>query len=262
MIEIATPISHLFEDENVAKKIAAASDCLECRDKSLYNTMEKQFLFHCEVQINHPLNEESVDYLKTIKKLKPDLKLISFHMASACTEPVLETKPFNIFKPGGRMLQRKEMIENTRANCKKIRSVMGTDVKIAVENNNYYPTDAYKHITEPDFISEVVNTNEILFLFDLAHAKLSAHNQKARQEEYIRALPMDKCIQIHSCIPEIPGPDDIAIDRHGLPGIQDFFEVKDILGNYPTIHYITIEYYQDPEKLVHSLQQLRSIIHE
>ena len=32
MLRLATPISHLFKDEEQARKIINASDCLECRD--------------------------------------------------------------------------------------------------------------------------------------------------------------------------------------------------------------------------------------
>ena len=42
---------------------------------------------------------------------------------------------------------------------------------------NYYPTKAYDIVADGSFISEVVKSNK-LFLFDLAHAQVTASNKK------------------------------------------------------------------------------------
>ena len=41
-LKIATPISHLFENENISFQIIDLSDCLECRDHSLNKGFKKQ----------------------------------------------------------------------------------------------------------------------------------------------------------------------------------------------------------------------------
>ena len=46
--QIATPISHQFENEFFAKEIIAVSDCLEVRERSLESEWPNQHLFHIE----------------------------------------------------------------------------------------------------------------------------------------------------------------------------------------------------------------------
>ena len=69
-------------------------------------------------------------------------------------------------------------------NIPKIKNILG-DIEILIENNNYYPTKAYDIITDADFISNLVYDNNIGFLFDQAHAEITAHNQKIKYEEYV-----------------------------------------------------------------------------
>ena len=42
--QIATPISHQFENKNYGKEISAVSDCLEVRERSIDSVWENQFL--------------------------------------------------------------------------------------------------------------------------------------------------------------------------------------------------------------------------
>ena len=53
MVILATPISHLFEDDNVAREILEASDCLECRDRTVDIRMPKEELFHFDANLIH-----------------------------------------------------------------------------------------------------------------------------------------------------------------------------------------------------------------
>ena len=80
---------------------------------------------------------------------------------------------------------------------------MSKKINFAIENNNYYPLEAYDIIADPKFISEIVNENKINFLFDIAHAKVSASNMNIDFKKYIDELPMSKMIQIHICKPYI-----------------------------------------------------------
>ncbi len=66
MIKLATPISHLFEDNNFGQSIIEHSDCLECRDRSIDSTAPNQELFHCELQPIHEWSKAELDYLLKI----------------------------------------------------------------------------------------------------------------------------------------------------------------------------------------------------
>lgn len=252
MPSIVTPVSHLFRDPSIAQRIADNSDYLECRDHSPQFESSAQILFHTDIEPAHRLTQEDFDYLKRIKTEKPNLKLVSFHLASCYHSPILKG---GLFLPGGYHYSRSELMSNARENFTKIKAIFGPEVMIAVENNNYYDTPAYEDITDPIFISEVVYTNEIFFLYDLAHAKVSAHNLGISYEAYKTKLPLDKALQIHICKSGLR--DGVAYDAHFLPEAEEWDEIKLILTNFPQIQYLTIEYYKELEGLIESLQYLK-----
>lgn len=257
MVELATPISHLFKDGDVAEEIIQHSDVLECRDEEIDSNYPKQDVFHCELQIQHKHDEKIFSYLEKIKEQKSDLKLISFHMASGCTHPRLIE---GVFQVGGTELSRDEMKDNAAENVSRFRDIFG-ETTIAVENNNFYPTAAYNYIADPDFIAEVADENNLSFLFDIAHAKISAHNKQMEFEEYKSILPLSRMIQVHICKPAID-EDNMAYDAHGCPDQDDLNEVKDLLLEYNTIKYLTVEYYKDKENLINSLVEFKKLADE
>lgn len=114
-------------------------------------------------------------YIKELIESKTNLKLISFHMSSACHEPIVSK--YGICQCGGKVYSRHEMCDNAESNIAWIRSFLDSDIDIAIENNNYYPTSAYNDITEGDFISNIVKMNNTYFLFDIAHAIVTACNK-------------------------------------------------------------------------------------
>ncbi len=268
MIKLATPISHLFADSDSAKCIIDVSDCLECRDRSIENESANQELFHCEIEPIHKLTDEDFSYLEDIKQRKKDLKLITFHMATSCTKPSLEFSKIKsgVFELGGTSYSRAEMLENANKNLQKIKGIFGDEVKIALENNNYYPTEAYRYVTDADFITQVINDNDVYFLFDIAHAQVTAHNKGVDFEVYKNQLPLNKTIQIHICTPFIPemgidvnDSENIAYDAHNYPDDFKISEVKYMLENYSQVKYLTVEYYRDVENLVKSIGEVRAI---
>jgi len=262
VLKIATPISHLFKDTLFAKQIIEVSDCLECRDKTIDDKSPNQELFHCELEPIHILTEEDFIYLENIKNQKKDLKLITFHMATSCSEPVLEHSKIKsgMFDVGGYLYTRDALLKNARDNLKKIKDIFGDDIKVAVENNNYYPTEAYKYVTDAEFISEVVNQNDIYFLFDIAHAQVTAHNKGISFEEYKSKLPLNKVVQLHICSPDIDSISNIAYDAHNYPDEFKLKEVGKLIKKYSQIEYLTVEYYRDIENLVLSINEVKEML--
>jgi len=259
MIKLATPVSHLFKNKDYEKIIVESSDVLECRDISVdYNNyINKQELFHCELQPIHEWGDTEWRFLQQIKDTKPNLKLLTLHLASCCDKPSIDGR---MFKLGGREYTRQEMKIFAKNNLSKIKNIFGVRVDIAIENNNYYPTEAYKHITEAEFISEIVNENDLKFLFDIAHANVTCFNKNINFEKYKKELPLDKIIQLHICNYSIDDELNQAYDAHNYPNNEELLEVSKIISEYEGIKYLTVEYYRDIENLKISLNKVKELV--
>lgn len=257
MLKIATPISQLFEIEKDVKAILQVSDCLECRDHSFVNSLPQQEIFHCELQPIHELSDSDFAYLAEIKRTKLDLKLISFHAASCCHAPVLVEM---MFQPGGRAYTRDQMLTNAKANLAKIREIFENKVEIAVENNNYYPTAAYQFVTDADFIFELVYENDIMFVFDCAHAIITSHNKKICYQQYRQELPLDRTLQIHLSKPGL-GKNGVCFDFHELIDHREIDELYFLMQKTKHLKYLTVEYYKDADNLVKIIRQLKKLPH-
>jgi len=254
MIKIATPISGLFNDADLVNKLIQASDCLECRPESGLKKYSKEYLFHFDFSPIHEWSREIKEYLKKTILPKEELRLITFHLASSCSDPKLVG---GIFQPGGKNYSKEQLLQNAAENFAWLRSIFENKILIAVENNNYYPTEAYKYVTEGDFISQVVHDNNINFLFDLAHAKITAHNKKISYKDYLSGLPIEKTIQIHICKHGID-KNSLAFDAHELPDEIILKETAEIIKRYP-VEYLTVEYYREAEGLLGVLSQCRKL---
>lgn len=252
MARIATTISDLFDDAQWANQIIEHSDCLECRDERMDSTWAGQEVFHCDLQPIHELNDAHFMHLRKIKKVKLELKLITFHAASVCDMPLLRNGAFEV---GGKEYIEKELHRNARINFQKIKEIFGREIKLGIENNNYYPTRAYKIITEPEFLHQLVEENDIYLLFDIAHAKVSAYNKNIEYEKYKENLPLHRAVQLHICRHLING-NNFAFDAHEYPGGLEFDEVKNLQSDF-SIEYLTIEYYKDIDNIIRSLRRLR-----
>lgn len=257
MVEIATPISNLFSNKKIAEGIINYSDCLECRDSSINSSYANQRLFHCELQPIHPLTIKDFRYLGYINKTKQDLKLITFHIASSGNKVEIRNKMFELT---GKNFTGREMFKNAKYNIIRIKDIFGKDVKIGIENTNYYPTEAYKYVTDPEFICRLVYDNNINFLFDIAHAKITSYNKKISYEKYVEMLPLDRLIQVHiSSFRVKKTANCVAYDLHCYPENEEFEDIKHLLDNL-SAGYITIEYYKNGSNLINALKKLREII--
>ena len=254
-MKIATPVSHLFSDDVLANRILRISDCLESRDHSPKSDISKSELYHSDIQLIHPLNSQDIAYLEEVKKNYSSLKGISFHMASCYAKPIVEE---GLFVSGKSLANYKEMILNSQINTDIIRRIFGEKVKVLVENNNYYPTPAYDHIALPEFIKEVISLNNLEFLFDIAHAKISAHNMGISYEAYRSQLPLEQIFQIHICKYGFK-ENNMAFDAHEVPDQIEFEEIKNLSTN-GKLKYLTIEYYKSGEVLIKSIKKLKTYV--
>lgn len=255
-LKIATPISHLFENDNFSSQIMGFSDCLECRDHSSDKGFKKQELFHCDLQVIHKLSINDLNYLKEIKSNKKDLKLISFHLASCYENPLIKK---GVFHPQGIKLSIKKMKTNAAKNIKQIKNIFGNKIDLSVENNNAYKTEAYDYVTDPDFISSIVYDNDINFLFDISHAKITAINTRVNYDVYLSKLPLNRINQIHISKEGFNSTGEV-FDAHELPSEEETIDIIKFIKKYKTLKYITVEYYKNPSKLLDYLNKLKRII--
>lgn len=259
MPEIATPVSHLFLDNSNAKKIFRNSDCLELREKNLNLNFPNEFLFHVDKDITLPWNNKFKNFLLKTVKLKKKLKLITFQSTRCCEgEQILDGK----FQISGKVFKKKNLLLFAKKNIRWLKKKLKKNIKIGLENNNYYPEPAYDIITDGSFISEIIRKNKIFFLLDIAHAKITAYNKKINFKKYLNSLPLDKTIQLHIVDSSIKfnSKKKIAVDTHKLPTKKTFKIVDNLVKKYSSIEYLTIEYYKNSEKLINSIRQLRKII--
>jgi len=254
MFKIATPISDLFENREDAEKIIEVSDCLECREEHSDTQFPKQDLIHFDLSIIHEWSREDRQHIQNLIISKPHLSLATFHLASACAKPILKDR---VYYPGGQAYSREELLSNAKKNIRWLHECFGDHLLIGVENNNYYPTLAYQYITEGNFISQIVEENAIFFLFDIAHAGITAHNKGFSYEDYCATLPFQKIIQIHVCKYRVD-ENSMAYDTHDVPDESIFLEVDRIYQRFP-FKYLTVEYYQDTNSLLLVLERARKL---
>ena len=252
---IVTPVSHLFSNDDFARRIIDKSDYLECRDRSFNFGDGRQLLFHCDFQPIHNLSDKFFLYLEKIKKIKKELKLISFHVASSCDRPKLIN---GMFEEGGVSYNENDMFKNAEKNFSIIKKIFGDDVEVAIENNNFYPTSAYNFVTEPEFINTIARNSNLKILFDIAHAKVTSVNKNIDYEDYKGQIDFDRVIQLHICKHGIRD-DGFAFDAHDAPDQDLYDEVLSILNTSSNIKYLTIEFYKDIEILLPVLEKFNNI---
>jgi len=257
-LSLVTPTSHLFENEDIAFSIISVSDGLELRESMLLSYQQHRWggvkLVHLDrVDITHPWNVKRQQKIEDIVLMLPELELVTFHVACNCSEPELRN---NMYYSGGKVFSRDEMKNNAWENTQWLRSVVDEDLKIALENNNYYQTPAYDVVTDADFLREIVEDNNIYFLFDIAHAQVTAHNKNIDLDRYIDELPLDSVIQIHLCKYGVLG-DGTASDLHEIPDELLIDYALKFINKYP-VQYLTIEYYQNADKLINLLKYINT----
>lgn len=256
-IKIATPVSHLFLNEEIAKTVDDLSDCLECRDRTAKNNNGNQILFHSDLQPVHLWGDQEFKYFSSIAKSKPKLEYVTFHIASCAKNPVVVDR---MYASTSDCYSRDEMKINARFNFSMLRKIFGERIQFAVENNNYYPTTAYDHVTEASFLKEILVENNVKMLFDIAHSKVTAANLGVSYDHYIKDFPFNDVIQLHLSHSDEPGANGIMYDDHAEITGEDWDELPRFIELFPNLKFITIEYYKDENKLYQMIKKLRGIL--
>lgn len=256
MIHIATPVSNFFFNKSYVEKIIQYSDVLEAREKTYHLDLKNIRLMHFDVDLVIIWSNLLKDKILQIVNALPNLDLISFQCSKRCQDEKIINGKYIL---SGDIFSEIELNNNCKINIDWLRKNINSRTKIALENNNYLNTSAYEIVTEPDFISKLVEKNEIYFLFDLAHARITAINKKINFQNYFSSLPMSKTIQLHICEYSI---DKIgfAQDSHDEPNEKTYENIKKIVDTNKSIKYMTLEYYKDINKLINNLKKLNNLL--
>ncbi|HEX3043383.1 MAG TPA: DUF692 family protein, partial [Bacillota bacterium] len=120
-------------------------------------------------------------------------------------------------------------------------------IVFVLENLPYYSWwRHFRYGSEPEFITEICETNDCGFLLDIAHARCSASHLNLDLVEYIEALPLHRLREIH-----------LAGVRERTEGIRDAhtalteedYQLAEYLLQKTDPEIITIEYGGLPDRI-------------
>lgn len=256
MARIATPVSHLFADSTVAERIIACSDALEIRDHySPSFEADLPLLYHSEQSIAHRMDFDTLHRVIDALLSKGKLHVLSLHVLSCYEHPTMRN---GVFHPCGRRLERQELLDIAQSNAELLVRRYASDLSIAIENNNYFPTGAYEEVADPVFLSELVENAGAAFLLDLGHARISAHNMAVDAGGYLAKLPLHRVVQVHLSGYGMDTP--MWQDAHEVLSEAQWQEAESCLRQLPYLQFVTLEYYRDSELLVEMLLRLRGLL--
>ncbi len=131
-------------------------------------------------------------------------------------------------------------------------------IPLLLENMPLDPGNYDKKLKSPEVIREVIERTSCGLLLDLPHARIVAEAFGLETTEFIRQLPMDRIVEIHTSGPE-RRQDGCLIDRHAIMQEADYQLLEWVLANTPA-QLVTLEYFKDEDNLQNQLSELSSII--
>lgn len=256
-LKIATPVSTILNATARLAEILELSDVLEMRELSRPVASSLPRIYHCDWSLIEPWTERELQEITNII-LNSQPRLATFHLHACYPRPPLED---GMFQARGRKMSAEEMIQNARVNKANLEQKLGRTISMAVENNNFYPTGAYETVTEGKFINVLMAKLDCKLLLDVAHAQITAVNQKISLEKYLGSLDLSRAVQFHLSHPDRDQKDPaLARDFHEALQDDDWTLVKNLIPRCPNLEYLTLEYYKDDSHLVAMLKKLREIL--
>lgn len=254
---LLTPISHLFNDPAARALIIDRSDYLEGRERTVALNLPNTTHFHIDFNLNHGLNEQQLEFLKDNLRDRNDLRVVTFQAATDCEHYTIKD---GLCYPASNLLSFDQQIANATSSVRKIRDILGSEISIGIENNNYYSTGAFDICTSEAFLLHVIDKNDLHLLYDIAHAAVTCYNRKISLQSYQSQLMTAPCRQIHLCEPTIPVDGcGFATDTHNLPTNESLLSALALAKAY-SIPFLTIEYYKDSNDLIMLLAKLKDYL--
>ena len=194
-------------------------------------------LFHTNYVI---IKEEFLSYFDSIVDYLINNKITMFSFDIGPSAERVEVEDYYYISKS-KILTKTNLFEIIRHRIKYIKNRY--QGKIAMENLNYFPTNAYAHVCEADFINEVIRKNDVYMVLDIAHAAISSHNMGVDIFEYISSLPLNRVKEIHLSAPGIK--DGKWRDLQGIPTDEEYGILAHINKQLIEEPYLVVEYYNN-----------------
>ena len=96
-------------------------------------------------------------------------------------------------------------------------------------------------LSKPEFICQVLEKTNTLFLLDISHARSAAYTLDIPFMDYINALPLNKIKEIHlaGCV---KGEDGRIVPNHSKMNQEDYELLRYLLKKCKDIDVLTLEY--------------------
>ncbi len=243
---LTLPVSHLI-DENNYRKIPGIKALEYKKEQPVLDFLGPQF-FHSSKGV---IDYDFIDYFDA---LLPYLKSNDFSHFSFDIGPAAEfvkTKDY-YYVAESKVLSAQELARIAGERIAYIKDRF--DGSVALENLNYFPTSAYAHVCDPEFISQVIRDNGVYMILDIAHAMISARNLDIEPEKYFERLPLDRVKEIH--ISAHGFVDGKWRDLHKRPNAETYKILEMLSGHLKNKTYLIIEFYKDFSELVEIYEEL------
>lgn len=189
------------------------------RQTQLLDQVLKSYLVVChgvEMSLGS-LDELNPRYVSLLKELVQKTKApwFSDHLCFTSNEQV----HFHDLIPTLRSVESVKVISEK---IKIIQDVVGKP--FALENISYYVEFPEHEMSEPEFIQQIIQETGCYLLLDVNNVFVNAFNHSYDPLTYLKALPLDKVIQIHLAGHFHRG--DLIIDSHGdavAPEVWDLY---------------------------------------
>ncbi|RJQ34473.1 DUF692 family protein [Candidatus Parcubacteria bacterium] len=252
--QIATPLSTIFQKASVEEKdrIIELSDVFEYRHGIESGVAsDKPRIYHAEESIVDPWSDAELAEMSD-RFSREHIKFVTFHVPTCYTKPPIKDGSYVL---GGRAMSADEMRANAKQNVERMRSV-GARIPMGAENNNYFPTGAYEIVTEPEFLTAIMEDSGFSWLLDIAHAEITAKHTNVSLDEYLSKIGLERVVQLHlSGITRTP---EGYKDSHGPMAAIDWENFEKIAKQCHNLQYVTLEYYKEPSVLLPMLERLHT----
>ena len=237
---LTLPVSHLITAQNYQE--IPGFKALEYKKEQPVFDYSGPLFFHSGKGVTDH------DFIEYFDALLPYLKEHKFCHFSFDIGPAAEhckTEDY-YYVAESEVLTAEEIIRITNQRLDYVKSRY--DGIVALENLNYFPTSAYDHVCDPDFISNVVRENDVYLILDMAHAMISAHNLGVSPDNYFNRMPLDRVKEVHLSAHGML--DGKWRDLHDRPN-EETYRILDMLSSQINNEtYIIIEFYKDFSELI------------
>jgi len=178
---------------------------------------------------------------------------LSAHIGFSC-EAVTWEQTF-VPAPGTRLLSRDEARANIVRNARQLAAAVS--VPLLLENIPRFFNRAHDHVTEPDFVAQVIAETGCDLLLDLAHVQVSAAALGYPVHDYLARLPLARTVEIHVSGPRLR--DGVLTDCHEPLQEEDYRLLAWVLERTRP-RMVTLEYARDKAALAEQIRRLQQTI--